>query len=125
MFNQKISKLALDNTNFRTVLFTTKLSQLVVMSLKPGEDIGLETHGDVDQILTIVAGNGVSILNGEERSIEPDSVVVVPAGTSHNFVNSTEGEMKLWTIYTPPEHRDGTIHVTKADAMTDEEDHFE
>ncbi|MFA6270076.1 MAG: cupin domain-containing protein [Candidatus Paceibacterota bacterium] len=112
-----------ENDNFRKVLNTTEKSQLVVMSLLPGEDIGEEVH-EVDQFIRIEQGSGKAILDDEEFDIEDDFAIVVPAGTRHNIINSEDGEMKLYTVYTPPEHKDGTIHETKADAEADEEDHI-
>lgn len=112
------------NEYFRKVLFTGPHSQLVVMSLKPNEDIGMETHPDVDQFIRIEEGEGKVILNGEERPIKEDDAIVVPAGTEHNVINtSSENPLKLYTVYSPPNHKDGTIHKTKAEAMVDEEDH--
>lgn len=119
-----IEKETLDNENFRKVLFTGPNSQLVVMMLKPNEDIGMETHFDVDQFIRVEEGHGKIILNGEETEIEDDFAVVIPAGVEHNLVNlSSEDKLKLYTVYTPPEHRDGTIHATKEEAEADEHDH--
>ena len=113
------------NDNFRKVLFTGKNSQLVVMSLKPGEDIGSEIHPTVDQFLRIEKGQGKAILDDVEHDIKENFAVVVPAGTKHNLVNTSETEdLKLYTIYSPPEHKTGTIHQTKKDAMGDEDDHY-
>ena len=115
---------ALKNEYFREVLFTARHNQLVVMSLAPGEDIGMETHADVDQFIRIEAGEGKVILNGEEHELEGGSAVVIPAGTQHNIVNRSQKDpLKLYTIYSPPEHRDGTIHKTKAEALADKKDH--
>ncbi len=112
-----IEKKSLDNAYFREVLFTGPNSQLVVMSLKPGEDIGMETHGDVDQFIRVEAGNGKAILNGAEHSLSDGSAVVIPAGVEHNIVNSSKTEpLKLYSIYSPPEHPHGTIHKNKAEA---------
>ena len=104
------------NDNFRKVLNTTSKSQLVVMSLLPGEDIGEEVH-DVDQFIRIEEGKGTAILAGEEFEIEDDWAVVVPAGTKHNIINTGDSKMKLYTVYTPPEHPEGTLHQTKEEAM--------
>jgi len=104
------------NTNFRTVLYTAKHSQLVVMSLKAGEDIGMEVHDTVDQFIRVESGTGKVIMNGEENAISDGFAFVIPAGTNHNVVNTGDVEMKLYTVYTPPNHKDGTMHVTKADA---------
>jgi len=103
------------NTDFRRVLYTTEHSQLVLMSVEPGDDIGLETH-DLDQVLVFVSGRARSLLNGREGSIGPGDVVVVPAGTEHNFINIGDEPLKLFTVYAPPEHPAGTVHRTKADA---------
>jgi len=112
------------NQNFRQVLFTAPYSQLVVMSLLPNEEIGTETHQDVDQFLRIESGEGKAVLAGEEFPLKDGSAVVVPAGVKHNIVNtSSENSLKLYTIYSPAEHRDGTIHKTKEDAQKDTEDH--
>ena len=107
----------LQNENFREVLFTGPNSQLVVMALQAGEDIGMETHSDVDQFIRIEAGQGMAILNGAEHDLEDGSAVVIPAGVEHNIVNTSQTEpLKLYSIYTPPEHPDKTIHRTKAEA---------
>ena len=114
----------LANDNFRQVLFTAQHSQLVLMSLLPGEEIGEEVH-DLDQFLRFEAGEGKVIIDGVEQTVSDGWAVVVPAGSSHNVINtSTEEKLKLYTVYSPPEHRDGTIHQTKADAMADEADHY-
>ncbi len=110
-----LEKDTVENENFRKVLNTTEKSQLVVMSLLPGEDIGEEVH-DVDQFIRLEAGKGKAILDGVEYDIEDDFAIVVPAGAMHNIINTGETKMKLYTVYTPPEHKDGTIHQTKADA---------
>ena len=111
-----IEEKTLENNYFREVLFTTDKSQLVVMALKPGEDIGMEVHSDHDQFIRIESGKGKAIMNGEEHEITDGSAIVVPAGTQHNVINTSEVEMKLYTIYTPPEHKQGTIHKTKEEA---------
>jgi mannose-6-phosphate isomerase-like protein (cupin superfamily) len=118
-----VEQASLENSNFRKVLYTAKHSQLVVMSLKSGEDIGMEVH-DLDQFLRIEAGKGRAVLNGVEHAIEDGSAIIVPAGTEHNIYNDSTEEMKLYTIYSPPNHKDGTIHVTKAEAEEHEE-HFD
>ena len=111
-----------NNTNFRQVLFTGKYAQLVVMNLKPSEEIGMEVHPNVDQFFRFEAGEGKVIINGEEHLVSDGFAVVVPAGAEHNVINtSTTEELKLYTIYSPPNHPDGTIHPTKADAMKAEE----
>lgn len=119
-----IEKETKENTNFRKVLFTGPQSQLVVMSLKPGEDIGEEVHNDIDQFIRIEEGEAKVVLDGEETEIKDDWATVIPAGTKHNMINtSQEKELKLYTIYSPAEHKDGTIHKTKEEAMADEHDH--
>lgn len=121
-----IEKDTLENENFRKVIFTAENMQLVLMSIEPSEEIGEEMHDDVDQFIRIEKGNGKAILNGEEYEIMDGSSVVIPAGVKHNIINSSaEEKLKLYTIYSPPEHRDGVIHQTKEDAMSDEEDVFE
>lgn len=124
-YNQDVIKLAKENENFRQVLFTTELSQLVLMSIKPGDDIGEETHGGIDQILSFVAGSGEAVIEGESHPIAAGSVVVVPAGTKHNFINKGDESLKLYTVYAPPDHEDGTIHRTKQDALKDPNEQHE
>jgi len=120
----QINKATAENANFRQVLFTGKFSQLVVMNLKPGEEIGMEVHNDVDQFLRIESGEGKAILDGKEHSLKAGYAVVVPAGVEHNFVNtSASKEMKLYTIYSPAEHAEGTVHKTKAEADAAEHHH--
>jgi len=114
-----------ENENFRKVLYTAKNSQLVVMSLKPSEEIGEEVH-TLDQFIRIESGKGKAILDGVEHKIEDDFAIVIPAGMKHNVINtSSDAPMKLYTIYSPPEHRDGIIHATKEDAMNDKTDEFD
>ncbi len=119
-----IEKESIENNNFRKVLYTAKNSQLVIMSLKPGEEIGMEIH-QLDQFIRVESGKGKTILNGLEHEIEDGYAVIVPAGVEHNIINTSDGEMKLYTVYSPPNHRDGVVHKTKADASADEEEHFE
>ncbi|HEY7713895.1 MAG TPA: cupin domain-containing protein [Candidatus Binatia bacterium] len=112
------------NTDFRRVLYTGKNTQLVLMSLRPEEEIGEETH-TLDQFIRVEAGRGVAILDGVKHEISDGAAVVIPAGTKHNVVNESATEdLKLYTLYSPPEHRDGTIQQTKADALAHEE-HFD
>lgn len=119
-----IEKKSLQNEYFRQVLFTGPHSQLVVMAIAPGDDIGMETHDDVDQFIRVETGTGKAILNGEEHTLEDGSAVVIPAGTQHNIVNTSPSEpLKLYTIYTPPEHPDGTVHKNKAEAIAYEREH--
>ncbi|MFH1145862.1 MAG: cupin domain-containing protein [bacterium] len=118
-----IEQVAKENENFRKVLFTATQSQLVVMSLKPKEEIGEETH-TLDQFIRIETGKGLAVLNGTEYPIEDGTAVVIPAGTLHNIINTSEEPMKLYTVYSPPEHRDGVIHATREQAVADNE-HFD
>lgn len=111
-----IEKKTLKNDYFREVLFTTEKSQLVVMALKPGEEIGMEVHPEHDQFIRIESGKGKAIMNGEEHEVMDGSAVVIPAGAQHNIINTSQEVMKLYTIYTPPEHKPGTIHKTKDEA---------
>ncbi|MDQ5893654.1 MAG: hypothetical protein QG640_666 [Patescibacteria group bacterium] len=120
---KNIEKLSLENNNFRHVLYTDKNSQLVLMSLLPNEEIGEEIH-DVDQFLRVEKGSGTAILNDVPHTISDGSVILVPMGTKHNVINSNSGDMKLYTLYMPPHHRDGVIHKTKAEAESDTE-HFD
>ncbi|OGZ33316.1 MAG: cupin [Candidatus Portnoybacteria bacterium RIFCSPLOWO2_12_FULL_39_9] len=116
-----IEKATEENNDFRRVLYTAKNSQLVVMSLKPNEEIGEETH-DLDQFIRVEEGEGKAVLDDIEQPIESGWAVVVPAGTKHNIINiSNDEEMKLYTIYSPPNHRDGVTHQTKEEAMVDDE----
>jgi len=125
MFDKNLPQLALENGNFRKVINTTDLTQIVLMSLLPGEDIGMEHHTGLDQVLVIVSGEGQASIDGEVQVIGPGSVIVVPDEAEHNFINISDTEpMKLWTVYAPPQHEPGTIHRTKQDAEADEE-HFE
>ena len=110
-----IEKTTLQNNNFRKVLNTAQNSQLVVKSLPPGEDIGAEVH-DLDQFIRIESGRGKVILDGKEHEVEDDWAVVIPAGVEHNVINTSDSEkMKLYSICSPPEHPDGTVHPSKAD----------
>jgi mannose-6-phosphate isomerase-like protein (cupin superfamily) len=112
-----IEKLTLENENFREVLFTGKFCQLVVMSIKPGEDIGMEVHEHVDQFFRIDAGQAKVVMDGEESEVGDGDAIVVPAGTEHNVVNiSDKDDLKLYTIYSPPNHPEGTVHKTKKEA---------
>lgn len=115
-FNKDVFSLTRQNQFFRHEVLTNEHSQLVLMSLKPGEDIGEEVH-HVDQILVFVEGNGEAVLNGERSSVSAHTLVVVPAGTRHNFINKGTGTLKLFTIYSPPEETPGTVHKTKAEAV--------
>lgn len=103
------------NSFFRKVLFTAEKSQLVVMSLLAGEEIGTETH-DGDQLLYAVKGEGIAVINGAKEPFEKGAILCVPAGAPHNLINTGDRPLKLFTIYAPPQHAPGTIHETKADA---------
>jgi len=116
MFAEDIKKLTRENTNFRKVLHTGEYSQIVAMSIPVGGDIGEEVHPDTDQILVFVKGAAEAILGGETKKVEEHDVVFVPAGTVHNFKNAGDEDLKLYTVYAPPHHPDGTIHATKEDA---------
>jgi mannose-6-phosphate isomerase-like protein (cupin superfamily) len=110
------------NTDFRRVLYTGKFSQLVLMCLKPGEEIGEETHDDVDQFFRFEEGQGVVVIDGMKHPVKDNSGVVVPSGAKHNVVNTSKtANLKLYTIYSPPEHKDKVVRKTKQDALTREE----
>ena len=115
-FNEDILERTRSNTFFREVLTTGAHSQIVVMSVAAGGEIGLETHADVDQVLVFVSGDGLAILDGEQSRVSAGRMVCVPAGTEHNILNTGRTDLKLYTIYAPPEHAPGTIHRTKAEA---------
>ena len=117
-----IEKLTLENENFRKVLYTGKHSQLVLMSLKPNEDIGLEVHPNVDQFFRIEKGQGKVVIDGVEHEISDGFAIIVPAGSEHNVINTSTESLKLYTIYSPANHKDGTIHETKEIAMASEEE---
>jgi len=120
-----IEKDSLENDNFRKVLYTSSHSQLVLMSLLPGEDIGAEVHEQLDQFFRVEAGTGKAVLNGVDYPLEDGSAVVVPAGVDHDIVNTSSTEkMKLYTVYSPAEHKDKVIRTTKAEAEVEEE-HFD
>jgi mannose-6-phosphate isomerase-like protein (cupin superfamily) len=120
-----IEELSISNEYFRKVLYTDDRLQLVVMSLKPREEIGMEVH-QLDQFIRIEKGEGKAILDGEENELSDGSVVIVPHGTQHNIINTSSTlPLKLYTLYAPPNHKEGTIHKTKEDAEADTEDHFE
>ena len=123
-YSINIEAKTLKNENFREVLFTAPQSQLVVMTLQPGEAIGLETHEDHDQFIRVESGTGEAILDGERHALEDGVAVVIPAGTEHNVVNTSRSErLRLYTIYSPAEHPDGTVHRTKKEADEYERSH--
>ena len=124
-----IEKATLGNDTFRTVLFTGKHLQMTVMCLQPGEEIGVEKHDDLDQFIRIEEGMGQVQMGSsrddlsEVHDVEDDWAAIIPGGTWHNVVNTGEGQLRLYSIYTPPEHPEGTVHQTKADADAAEHGH--
>ena len=122
-FVKNIEEIAVANTDFRQVLYTAQYSQLVIMALKPGEEIGMEVH-KLDQFFRVEEGTGEAVLDGVHTPITAGFAVLVPAGTRHNIVNMGSVPLKLYTLYSPPNHRDGVVHHTRADAEKDTE-HFE
>ena len=124
-FVANIEAMTLKNGSYRKVLYTGKYSQLVLMSLKPGEEIGEEVHDDIDQFFRFEQGNGAVIIDGVKHRVRDGSGVVVPSGARHNVVNTSKTEtLKLYTIYSPPEHKDGIVKRTKKVAEESEE-HFD
>ncbi len=117
-----IEELTLENENFRQVLYTGKNLQLVLMTIMPGDDIGEEVHDGHDQFFRIESGSGEVQIDDVATKIKDDDVVIVPAGAKHNVLNTGDEPLKLYTIYGPPEHKDGTLHATKADVT---EEHFD
>jgi mannose-6-phosphate isomerase-like protein (cupin superfamily) len=123
-FVTNIEEKTLKNQNFREVIFTATNMQLVVMSLKPLEDIGEEVHDTVDQFFRVEEGEGEVVMNGERTKFSADDVIIVPMGTTHNVINTSSTKtLKLYTIYSPPNHPDGKVHQTREEAMADEHDH--
>jgi mannose-6-phosphate isomerase-like protein (cupin superfamily) len=123
-FIASIEALTVDNTDFRRVLYTGKKLQLVLMAIAPGQDIGEEVHPDVDQFFRVEQGEGELRINGVATRVKSDDAFIVPAGATHNVANTGSGPLKLYTIYAPPEHRDGIVRATKADAQASEA-HFD
>ncbi len=121
-YHTNIVKDTKENGNFRRVLFTGKNSQLVIMSIPPGGEVGKETHKYTEQTLFFLSGTGEGELNGKKFPINPGDVVVVTAGTRHNFRNTGTEPLKIYTVYAPPNHIDGRVHKTKADADADTAD---
>jgi len=119
-FVQDIERLAVENDEFRRVLYTAQHCQLVLMALKPGEEIGAEVH-TLDQFFRVEAGIGEAVLDGIRTEIRAGFAVIVPAGTNHNLINTGSVPLKLYTLYAPPNHRDGVVHPTRADADADTE----
>jgi mannose-6-phosphate isomerase-like protein (cupin superfamily) len=123
-FVQDIESLTVGNTDFRRVLYTAKSSQLVLMALKPQEEIGMEVH-KLDQFFRVEEGSGEAVLDGARTKIKAGFAVVVPAGTKHNIINTGSVPLKLYTLYSPPNHRDGVVHHTRAEAEADSGEHFD
>ncbi len=122
-FKTNIESATRGNTNFRKVLYTGKHSQLVLMSLKPNEEIGMETHPDNDQFFRFEMGQGKCIIDGNEYSVTNGDAIVIPAGAKHNIINvSASDDLKMYTIYSPAHHKDGIVRKTKAEAMANEEE---
>lgn len=121
-FTADVVRAAEQNSNYRRVLYTGENVQLVVMSIEPGEDIGAEVHPDVEQVITCVAGSGVALVDEEEIELEPGDVLVVSPGTRHDVTNDGDEPLKILTVYSPPNHIDGRVHRTRADAEADVED---
>ena len=125
-FVADIEELTVGNTDFRRVLYTGKYLQLVLMTLNPGEEIGEEVHEDRDQFFRVEEGAGEVLIDGARHPVADDDAVIVPAGARHNVVNSGPEPLRLYTLYAPPEHKDGVLHPTKADAEHDHEnDHWD
>ena len=121
-FVDDIEELTINNDLYRKVLYTGKNLQLVLMTLQPGEEIGEEVHDGHDQFFRIEEGKGKVVIDGQTHAIEDDDAVIVPAGARHNVINSGDQPLRLYTIYGPPEHRDGVVHATKQD---EQEEHFD
>jgi mannose-6-phosphate isomerase-like protein (cupin superfamily) len=123
-FSINIEEKTLSNDYFRQVLYTAKNSQLVIMTLQAGEEIGREKHEGHDQFIRVEAGRGVAILDGEQHMLEDGTAVVIPAGTEHNVINTSATDpLRLYTLYSPPEHPDGIVHKTKVEADEYERQH--
>lgn len=123
-FVDDIEALTIASDDFRRVVYTGKYLQLVLMSLKPGEEIGSEVHADHDQFFRIESGRGEVVIDGKHHPVEDDDAVIVPAGARHNVVNTGDEPLKLYTLYGPPEHREGVVHATRPEAESDDE-HFD
>ena len=123
-FVEDIEELTEDNKDFRRVLYTGKYLQLVLMALKPGEEIGEEVHVDHDQFFRVEKGKGEVWIDGERTRIKSDDAIIVPAGAKHNVINTGDKALKLYTLYGPPDHKDGVAHAIKVDAEASEE-HFD
>ena len=123
-FVDDIDRLTVENKDFRRVLYTGKHLQLVLMALRPGEEIGEEVHDDHDQFFRIEKGEGEVWIDGQRTKIKADDAIIVPAGARHNVINTGEKKLKLYTVYGPPDHKDGIVRATKAEAEATEE-HFD
>lgn len=121
-YKSHIEQETVDNENFRKVLYTAEHSQLVLMSLKPGEEIGLEVHEKNDQFFRFEKGEGKVVVNDTEYSVGDGDAVIVPSGSQHNVINTGDRSLRFYTIYSPAHHRDGTVHKTKSDALADNEE---
>lgn len=125
-YTDNIEDRTLENTDFRRVLYTGAHMQLVVMCLQPGEEIGVEVHPDIDQFFRVEEGKAKLLIDGVEHTLEHDEIAIVPAGAEHNVINPGDAPLRLYTLYGPPEHRDGTVHATKAIADEQHEaDHYD
>lgn len=125
-YTDNIEDRTLENTDFRRVLYTGAHMQLVVMCLQPGEEIGVEVHPDIDQFFRVEEGKAKLLIDGVEHTLEHDEIAIVPAGAEHNVINAGDAPLRLYTLYGPPEHRDGTVHATKAIADEQHEaDHYD
>jgi len=116
-----IKKATLENTDYRRVLYTSKHSQLVLMNIKPGDEIGEEIH-HLDQFIRVEQGSAKAILDGVEHNVKDDDAIVIPEGVKHNIINTGDVDLKLYTVYSPPEHKDGIVEHTKAEEI---EEHFD
>lgn len=123
-YHVNIEKEATENTYFRKVLYTAAGTQLVLMSLKPGEEIGREVHTDTDQFFRFEAGQGKVMIDDNEYNVAAEDVIIVPRGASHNVINTGAEDLKLYTLYSPPHHKDGTVRATKEEAEKSEP-HFD
>lgn len=122
-YSDNIEKLTLENTKFRQVLYTASHSQLVLMALQPGEEIGAEVHEENDQFFRFEQGKGKVVIDGNEHDVSDGVAVIVPAGSEHNVINTSDSDtLKMYTLYSPAHHRDGVAHATKAAAEADEEE---
>lgn len=121
-YKNNIEKLTEENNDFRRVLYTAEHSQLVLMALAVGEDIGEEVHGENDQFFRFESGNGKVVINDTTYEVGAGDAVIVPSGAKHNIINTGETKLKLYTIYSPAHHKDGTVHVTKAEALASDEE---